>query len=63
MKEDEIYTKLFRFSRPTFFKWKKDNVPIMELISKYFTKEDLEEFIEKGFVSKFEKFEFLIFFY
>lgn len=57
MKDDEIYTQLFQFSRPTFFKWKREKVPVMQLISKYFQKEDLEEFLQKGFISKFEKFE------
>lgn len=57
MKEEEIYTQLFQFSRPTYFKWKREKVPIMELIAKYFDKEDLTEFLEKGFVSKYEKFD------
>lgn len=56
MKEDEIYTKLFDFSRPTYFKWKREEVPVMQLLSKYFNKEDLEEFLSRGFVSKYENF-------
>jgi len=56
MKEEEIYTKLFNFSRPTFFKWKREKVPAIVLISKYFSKEDLNEFLEKGYVSKYEDF-------
>lgn len=57
LKEEEIYTQLFQFSRPTFFKWKREKVPVMELLKKYFTKEDLHEFLEKGFVTKYEKFD------
>jgi len=57
MKEDEIYTKLFDFSRPTYFKWKREEVPVMQLLSKYFNKEDLEEFLSRGIVSKYENFD------
>ncbi|MDD2448818.1 MAG: hypothetical protein PHS42_08170 [Sulfurimonas sp.] len=57
MKEEEVYMKLFQYSRPTFFKWKREKIPVMQLLAKYFAKEELEEFVEKGFIAKFEKFE------
>lgn len=57
MKEDEVYTRLFQYSRPTFFKWKREKVPVMELIAKYFSISDLEEFLDRGIVSKYETFE------
>ena len=38
----------------TIFAWKKENRPIIDLLQKYFTKEDLEEFLETGSVLKME---------
>lgn len=35
-------------------KWKKENRPIINLLEKYFTKEELEEFLMSGKISKFE---------
>jgi len=57
MKEEEIYMKLFNFSRTTYFKWKREKVPAIVLLSKYFDKKDLEEFLLNGFVAKYEDFQ------
>lgn len=54
MKREEIFTQLFQFSVPTFYNWQREKRPIMELLDKYFTKEDLEEFLEYGTVEKLE---------
>jgi len=50
----QLLEKLFDFSRPTWNKWKKEERPIVHLIEKYFTNEDLHEFLETKKVSKME---------
>ena len=44
MTEREIYMNLFDVSINTYYNWKKENRPIINLLDKYFSKEDLEEF-------------------
>jgi hypothetical protein len=46
--------QLFSFSRPTYYKWKRENVKVIQLLEKYFSKEELEEFIKTGKISRFE---------
>lgn len=46
--------KLLDVSDKTFYNWKKEKRPILELLEKYFTKEDLEEFLETEKITKFE---------
>jgi len=55
MKKDQIYMKLFSFSRPTYYKWKREKIPAIQLIQSYFNDEDLQEFLEKGKIRRFEK--------
>jgi hypothetical protein len=51
----EAITKIFAFgSQNTYYQWKKQDRPIIKLIEKYFSKEDLKEFLETGEISKFE---------
>lgn len=50
----EVMASLFDFNATTYYSWKKQERPIIGLIEKYFTKEDLEEFLEYGTVDKFE---------
>ncbi|WP_415396291.1 hypothetical protein [Sulfurimonas sp. CS5] len=61
MKEEEIYVKLFGFGSPTtFYSWKKDPKRLaIKLLEKYFTKEDLEEFLETGKINKMENIQHL----
>ncbi|MFA6138229.1 MAG: hypothetical protein WC667_09095 [Sulfurimonas sp.] len=48
--------ELLLFKSPnTYYKWKKENRPIIALLETYFTKEDLEEFLETGKIGKFEE--------
>jgi len=51
---DVLMSQLFNFSKPTYFRWKKEGRPIIKLIDQYFKKEDLIEFLETGSISKFE---------
>jgi len=47
MKTDELMSKLFGFSIPTYYNWKKENRPIIKLINKYLSNEEIIEFLEK----------------
>ena len=47
-------TKILDIAERTLFNWRKDNKPIVLLLEKYFTKEDLDEFLDSGKISKFE---------
>lgn len=46
--------KLLDVSDKTFYNWKNEKRPIIRLFEKYFTKEDLEEFLETEKITKFE---------
>jgi phosphoglycerate-specific signal transduction histidine kinase len=46
---------IFSTSEGTYYKWKRENRPIINLLDKYFTKEELEEFLETGEISSFSK--------
>lgn len=50
----QVMATLFDTAEGTYYKWKKEKRPIISLLEKYFTKEDLEEFIEYGMVEKLE---------
>lgn len=57
MREEDIYKKLFGFgSSTTYYSWKKEveKRQVMSLLEKYFTKEDLIEFLETGKILKYE---------
>lgn len=54
MKLEEIMIKLFDFSRPTYFKRKREQLPILVFLEKYFSKEELEEYVTKGKIKKLE---------
>lgn len=54
MKKDELYSKLFNFSIPTYYNWKKESRPIIKLLEKYLTTSDLEEFLEKEKILKLD---------
>ncbi len=54
MRYENIITSLMCFSRNTFFVWKREKRPIISLLEQYFTKEDLQEFIETGKIQKQE---------
>ncbi len=47
--------QLFNFSRPTYYKWKRENTPALKLMEKYFTEKDLIEFLEKGNIKRLEE--------
>lgn len=45
---------LFLFTRQTWSKWKNEKRPIVNLIEKYFTNDELQEFLETNQIEKFE---------
>jgi len=55
MKREELFMKLFNFSRPTYYKWKREHTPALSLLEKYFTQEELEEFLETGEIGFLEE--------
>jgi len=50
-----VISKLLQFkSQNTYYKWKKEERPIIIFLEKYFRKEDLEEFLETERIDKLE---------
>ncbi len=51
-----FFASLFSTSKQTISRWLKNetNVPILNLITKYFNEEDLEEFLKDGKIKKYE---------
>jgi len=49
MKKEDIYMQLFNFSRPTYYKWKRDEVPALKLIET-FSDAELIQFLESGYL-------------
>lgn len=55
MTYEQIMTQLFEFSIPTYYKWKKHQKrKIFDLLMYAFTKDDLEQFLNTGKISKCE---------
>jgi hypothetical protein len=48
MRYDELMSKLFGFSVPTYYNWKKENRPIINLIEQSFSVQQIENFLEFG---------------
>ena len=51
---NSILAKILGKSLKTVSNWKNENRPIINLLEKYFTKKDLEEFLETGKIQKQE---------
>ena len=54
MKKKEIIEKLFGFTEATYYNWKKENRPIINLV-KYFNDEELIKFLKTGKIDRLEK--------
>ena len=52
--DHKIVCKLFNFTKSTFYNWKKENRQVIKLLEKYFTDNDLEEFIKTGEIKLFD---------
>lgn len=57
MKKEDIFSEILDCSVSGFYKWKKQNRPIIVLLEKYFTNDDLIEFLATGKISSFEMIE------
>lgn len=56
MTQSEIMSKLLEISENSYFRWKKkDHVILINFLEKYFTKEDLEEFVTNGKIERMDK--------
>lgn len=54
MRHEEVMCSFFNFSAPTYYKRKREGTLAIKMIEKYFSKEELEEFIETGKIMKME---------
>jgi len=50
----EIIETLFGYSEATYYRWKKEERPIIKLIENYFDDEEIEEFVKTGKISKYD---------
>lgn len=48
MRYDELMSKLFGFSVPTYYNWKKEKRAIIDLIEQSFSTQQIEDFLELG---------------
>jgi len=48
-------SKILDVTRQSYHRWKKEGRPIIQLLEKYFTKEDLQEFLDSGSITRLEK--------
>lgn len=56
MTKAEIFSKILEVSEKSYYRWKsKDHIVLINLIEKYFSDKELEEFIWRGEISKFER--------
>lgn len=50
----EVASTVLQCTLASYYNWANQKRPVISLLEKYFTKEDLEEFIQTGRISKFE---------
>ncbi len=61
IKSAEIYSKILEVSENSYYRWKsKDHTVLMNLLEKYFSENDLQEFLETGKIQKQERLNELI---
>jgi hypothetical protein len=51
---EDLLVKLFGWSRTTYFSWKKEKRPIIDLVHRYLDEESIQEFLDTGKIAKFE---------
>ncbi len=56
----EVIKEILTIADKTFYNYKNENRPIINLLEKYFSKEELQEFIETGKIQKQERLNELI---
>ena len=61
IKSAEIYSKILEVSEKSYYRWKsKDHTVLMNLLEKYFSENDLQEFLETGKIQNQERLNELI---
>ena len=55
MNKKEIIEKFFETTEATYYRHKKQNRPVIRFIEKYFTEDDLQEFLETGQINRLEE--------
>jgi hypothetical protein len=50
----EVASQVLQCTLSSYYNWDNQNRPIIQLLEKYFSKSDLEEFLEFGAIKKFE---------
>ncbi len=61
IKSAEIYSKILEVSENSYYRWKsKDHTVLMNLLEKYFSENDLQEFLETGKIQNQERLNELI---
>ncbi len=63
MKKEDIFTSLFGFSSPTFYNWQREKRPVINLLDKYFSKDELEEFLSTNKINRLENTSYINSFY
>jgi len=51
---EQQIVQLFKFTRNTYYVWKKQKRPIINLLDTYFSEAELEEFLKSGKIQKLE---------
>ncbi|WP_323585428.1 hypothetical protein [Aliarcobacter butzleri] len=51
----KIILKILDIADKTYYNWKNENRPIINLLEKYHTKDELQEFLETGKIEKQER--------
>ena len=52
--KNDIYSKIFGFNPSTYYRWKEDKRPIIDLINKYFSVNELNRFLNEKQIQRFE---------
>lgn len=58
-RKSEAICKILAIANKTYYNWKKEERPIMSLLAKYFTTEDLEEFLKTSSIQFLDETEML----
>mgnify|MGYP001770902608 CR=1 FL=1 len=58
MSHKDLMSKLFDYNATTYYAWRKQSRPIIRLIEKYFSDEEIQEFLDTGSVKKLEENDF-----
>ena len=56
MKFIDVAKDILHIGKSTYYQWKRENRPIIFLLEKYFSQDELEEFLSTGKVSKLENY-------